>query len=133
MQSGGLLPSAGEDAERLEPARSPTTAASAFARQPGRPAAFPLTDAQKEIWLACQMGPEASCAFNEGVSLRLHGPLDVSAVRQSLEDLVAAHDALRTTFDAAGEIQRVGDTATIPMCVTDLADWKPADAEVGEA
>jgi glutamate-1-semialdehyde aminotransferase len=57
MQSGGLLPSAGEDAERLEPARSPATAASAFARQPGRPAAFPLTDAQKEIWLACQMGP----------------------------------------------------------------------------
>ncbi|MDQ2980404.1 MAG: amino acid adenylation domain-containing protein [Acidobacteriota bacterium] len=130
MQAGGLLPSAGEDAERIEPARAPVTASSSVAREPGRPAAFPLTDAQKEIWLACQMGAEASCAFNEGVSLSLQGQLDASALRQSLADLVTAHDALRTTFDPAGDLQRVGDTAAIPMCFTDLADWKPADAEV---
>lgn len=131
MQAGGLLPSAGAESERIEPAVSlPPAATTAPARELVSPAAFPLTDSQREVWLACQMGAEASCAFNEGVSLRLRGPLDVAALTQSLEDLVGRHDALRTTFDSGGDLQRVGDAATIPMSVIDLADCKPVDADV---
>ena len=41
----------------------------------------PLTESQTEIWLSAQNGDEASCAFNESVTLRLNGPLDLSALR----------------------------------------------------
>ncbi len=37
--------------------------------------AVPLTESQVEIWLSAQMGDEASCAFNESVTLRLNGQL----------------------------------------------------------
>jgi hypothetical protein len=89
-----------------------------------------MTDSQREIWLACQMGPEASCAFNEGLSLRLRGPLDVPALGRALDDLVGRHEALRTTFDSAGDLQRVGEASPTSMPVTDLAGRAHADSEV---
>jgi hypothetical protein len=39
------------------------------------------TDAQREIWLADSLGREASLSFNESVSLRLYGELDVPALK----------------------------------------------------
>jgi len=123
MQAGGLLPSAGA-AERGAPVEAPAAA------EPTPVRAFPLTDSQREIWLACQMGADASCAFNEGVSLDLRGRLDVSALTQAIQDLAGRHDALRTTFDPDGELQRVDDTGTVPMSVVDLPDGKAADDEV---
>ncbi len=125
MRSGGLLPSAGREPEG-EPVPPLLLAASPASDSP---AIFPLTDSQKEIWLACQMGPEASCAFNEGVSVELRGALDVAALRQALEELPARHQALRTTFDVLGELQRVSDGGTIPVAVVDSA----ADADVRRA
>jgi amino acid adenylation domain-containing protein len=124
MQAGGLLPS---EEGILDPAAAQTSPAAA-AGQTGNPAAFPLTESQQEVWLACQRGPEASCAFNEGVSVHLRGSLDVPALTQSLEDLVGRHDALRTTFDPSGDLQRVAEAARIPISVSDLTDQKSADA-----
>jgi hypothetical protein len=56
------------------------------------------TPAQKEIWSAARMGQGASCAFNESISLRLRGNLDVAALRQALGQLVEHHEALRCTL-----------------------------------
>lgn len=36
----------------------------------------PSTEPQREIWTSVQMGSDASCAYNESVSLRLLGDLD---------------------------------------------------------
>ena len=41
--------------------------------------------------------------------------LDASALRQSLEDLVTAHDALRTTFDPAGDLLRADPALHAPL------------------
>ncbi len=131
MQAGGLLPSARAESEIGEPVATPPPLAASSPGEPApRPAAFPLTDSQREIWLACQMGPEASCAFNEGLSLRLRGPLDVPALGRALDDLVGRHEALRTTFDSAGDLQRVGEATPISMPVTDLAGRAHADSEM---
>ena len=43
----------------------------------------PLTEAQREVWLATRMGDDASCAFNESVSLALDGALDRGRLRGS--------------------------------------------------
>lgn len=37
-------------------------------------------------------------AYNIGVSLRLHGPLNLQALQGSFDALLARHESLRTTF-----------------------------------
>ncbi|HWO17375.1 MAG TPA: amino acid adenylation domain-containing protein [Kofleriaceae bacterium] len=62
----------------------------------------PSTEPQREVWLAHRLGPEASLAYNESVSLHLRGELDTIALRSALRELPARHDALRATIGADG-------------------------------
>ena len=55
----------------------------------------PTTEPQREVWLACQLGTEASLAYNESVSLHFSGPLDVPALCGAIQDLLDRHEALR--------------------------------------
>lgn len=81
----------------------------------------PLTESQTEIWLAAQNGGEASCAFNESVTLRLNGPLDHAALRTAMERIMARHDALRSRFNATGETMTISPDTSIPCPITDAA------------
>jgi amino acid adenylation domain-containing protein len=72
---------------------------------PAAPTDLPLSEAQRELWLAAQLGPAASAAFNETCALELHGPLDEAALRRALAGVVARHDALRATFSRDGGTQ----------------------------
>ena len=63
----------------------------------------PTTEPQREVWLADRLGPDASLAFNESVSLRLSGSLDHAALASALQALLSRHDALRTNFGPDGE------------------------------
>jgi hypothetical protein len=69
---------------------------------------------QREIWLADQLGMEASLAFNLSVSLLLRGQLDVQALRGSLQDLVDRHEALRANVGPDGETFCVLERFEIP-------------------
>ncbi len=64
--------------------------------------AVPSTEPQREVWLADQFSTAASLAYNESVSLRLNGPLDVAALQAATRALVVRHDALRATFGSDG-------------------------------
>lgn len=68
-----------------------------------RTSELPLTEAQREIWLACQLGQEASCAFNEATSLVFDGILNIEALTKALNTAVGHHDALRSSFDSEGD------------------------------
>ena len=81
----------------------------------------PTTEPQREIWLADQLGLEASLAFNLSVSLLLRGRLDVHALHQSLQDLVDRHDALRANIGPDGGTFCVLERFEIPCPVSDLA------------
>jgi amino acid adenylation domain-containing protein len=59
---------------------------------------IPTTEAQREVLAASEMGPEASCAYNESITLELKGELDLSAMRQAIQRLVARHESLRSTI-----------------------------------
>ncbi|MBK1644843.1 hypothetical protein CKO25_09315 [Thiocapsa imhoffii] len=63
-----------------------------------------VTEAQKEIWAATQLGEDASCAFNESVSIHLRGELDLDALALAIERLVHRHEAMRTTFTPDGDL-----------------------------
>jgi len=64
--------------------------------------AVPTTDAQRELWLADQLGREASLAFNESISLLLEGTLNLQSLQDSLLALSDRHESLRSTFSADG-------------------------------
>lgn len=70
------------------------------------------TESQKEIWASVQMGSEANCAYNESVSLKLSGELDLKLLQKSFQQLVQRHEALRTTFSPDGN----------KLCITDLSE-----------
>ena len=82
----------------------------------------PTTEPQREIWLADQLGVDASLAFNLSVSLSLRGRLDVQALRRSLQDLVDRHEALRANIGPDGETFCVLERFEIPCPMSDLAD-----------
>lgn len=80
-----------------------------------------LTDAQREIWWACQFGPAASAAYNESFTLRLNGPLEPASLRRALAQLIARHEALRTTFSATGDVQRIASWAPVTLGSSDFS------------
>ena len=97
------------------------------------PGPVPLTESQIEIWLAAQMGDEASCAFNESVTLRMRGTLNEAALQGAVTQLYARHDALRATFSATGEEMRMTAPAAFGYPFTDLSNRSAAEAEAAYA
>ena len=67
-------------------------------------ALVPITESQAEIWAACLLGgDDASRAYNESVTLRLSGLLDVPALRRAWQAVLQRHEALRSVFSADGQ------------------------------
>ena len=123
MQSVGILAPG-----TVAPAATAAAAADSATSGP-----IPLTESQLEIWLSAQLGDEASCAFNESVSLRMRGELNLGALQVALDTILARHDALRTTFSSTGEEMRVAPLASFQCAQSDLSGGTAADAEHGLA
>ncbi len=81
----------------------------------------PLTLAQKQLWLHAQLAPESSL-YNEPLTIRRHGPLDVPALQRSFSEIIRRHEAWRTTFPViAGEpMQKIGAPFEIKLPLFDL-------------
>jgi len=87
------------------------------------------TEPQREIWLAAQLGDDASCAFNESVTLRLRGALDETAFEEAWRRIVARHESLRATFSHTGETMRIARDVDVPLRRVDLRDRPENEAE----
>ncbi len=64
---------------------------------------FRTTEQQREVWLSSKMGRDASCSYNESVSLRLHGQLDPISLSGAVDLIIGRHGSLRSVFSASGE------------------------------
>jgi amino acid adenylation domain-containing protein len=84
-----------------------------------------LSESQHEIWLAAQFATEASCAYNESVTIRLHGSLQADLMDSAWARLVERHPALRIRIAANGETQEVVDRR-LPIT---HHDWRGSGAE----
>ena len=78
---------------------------------------FPATLAQRRFWLLHQLQAKGNPALNMPVPLRLRGRLDHRALGRALNEIVARHEALRTTVvSERGELRQV----IAPELVLDL-------------
>jgi len=103
----------------------PLIAALIPANEPGP---RPLSFAQQRLWFLHQHdGPGAT--FNMAGALSLRGPLDLSALTQSLAEVTRRHEVLRTTFPLGedGPIQVVSLPRDLELPVVDLRHLLPAE------
>jgi amino acid adenylation domain-containing protein len=100
------------------PRRSPTAA---------RPASF----AQERLWFLEQLAGAGPYAYNEVLTVRLHGNVDVKALEESLSLLIRRHAALRTSFSLVeGTLrQDVTEACDVPLLVRDLGELAPDERE----
>ncbi len=92
-------------------------------------AQLPLSFAQQRLWFWQQLMP-GSTAYNQIFAVRLTGQLHIAALRQSLNQVIARHETLRTTFHSGSgqpyaRLQPAGD---YPLPLTDLSH-EPADVQ----
>ncbi|GHD21908.1 hypothetical protein GCM10016234_35680 [Tianweitania populi] len=99
---------------------------------PAIPVSAPLTESQMEIWLAAQMGPAASAAFNESFSITIDGSVDDAALQAALRDVAMRHDALRTVFAKDGKSQSVQAESEFDVARVDLSQAPDVDAAIKE-
>ena len=93
------------------------------------PSESPLTEPQLEIFLSAQIDSEASTSYNESFTLKMRGPFNEAAFRDSVRDLVNRHQALRATFAASGERIAFAPGADIDIPFEDLSSLAPADRD----
>lgn len=139
LQSVGILPGNG-----AQPDAKPAAVAAAPAPQALQvavgPTESPLTEPQTEVWLAAQLGDNASLSFNEGMTLRLDGALNLDALKGAVNDVIARHDGLRAHFSAAGDKMIIAPELKLELQTFDvsgeanpeaaLTDLQQADAEM---
>jgi amino acid adenylation domain-containing protein len=80
----------------------------------------PLSFAQERFWFLDRL-QGGNPAYHIPCILPLQGPIVVSALRESLNDVVARHEALRTTFEMqhGRPVQRVHPAMELPLPVVD--------------
>jgi amino acid adenylation domain-containing protein len=91
--------------------------------------AFPLTEAQKEIWLAAQMGGQAAVAYNESLKFEFRGDFDLSAFRQAIQLLVKRHPILLASIDQNGQAQRLQTSLQLSVPLLDLTARSPQEQD----
>ncbi|RXT60163.1 non-ribosomal peptide synthetase [Pseudomonas syringae] len=90
-----------------------------------------LSYAQQRQWIIWQLEPH-SATYNIPLALRLHGALNVEALRRSVEQLIERHETLRTTFEQQGDeaLQVVHPVSPFALGVEQLAAGESVEAWV---
>ncbi|HZI20322.1 MAG TPA: amino acid adenylation domain-containing protein, partial [Pyrinomonadaceae bacterium] len=84
-----------------------------------RGAALPLSFAQQRLWFHDRLSP-GSAAYNIIGGMRLEGALDVPALGRAVDEIVARHEALRTTFTTVDGRPMQVINAAQPVALTHL-------------
>jgi len=82
---------------------------------------IPLSFAQQRLWFLDQFDPD-SAVYNIALPVRFPVQIDVAALQGALNDLIARHETLRTTFDTVADepVQVIAPLLQIKMPVHDL-------------
>jgi amino acid adenylation domain-containing protein len=102
-------------------AAAPEPDDSAPAAAGDRPQRIPASHAQERIWIQCQR-EAGNAAYTSTVIARIRGPLVPGLLQEAFTEIVARHEALRTTFgmDAHGVVQIVHREAKADVEIMDM-------------
>ncbi|HVB55147.1 MAG TPA: amino acid adenylation domain-containing protein [Candidatus Acidoferrales bacterium] len=91
---------------------------------------LPLSFAQQRLWFIDQLEPGNS-VYNFPAAVRLKGPLNMLALRQSLNEIVKRHEALRTTFSIVDgrPVQVIAPSLTLTVPIVDLRELPETERE----
>ena len=115
LQAAGIM-------EAARPVAAPAVEAAAGVES------APLTEPQLEILTAAQMSNEASCAFNESISIVLDGEIDSSGLVTALNAVIARHQALRGHIGRNDERMYFASTLTLEVELQDFSREHDPDA-----
>ncbi|WP_461006305.1 amino acid adenylation domain-containing protein, partial [Streptomyces capparidis] len=85
--------------------------------------AVPLTDQQRQLWLAHRLDPD-SAAYHLAAAVRLDGPVDVRALDLAVTDLAARHETLgaRCELRDGTPVLVLRPAAPVRLAVVDAAE-----------
>jgi amino acid adenylation domain-containing protein len=113
------------------PEKNLKVAADAIPRRSGS-GPIPLSLEQQRLWFFQQLEPQ-SALYTMPIASRLRGELRPHALQQSMEMVVARHEALRTRFVSIEPAQTIDAPSSVPMLLIDLrhlqADQREAEAK----
>ncbi|MCP3144587.1 amino acid adenylation domain-containing protein [Pyxidicoccus sp. QH1ED-7-1] len=90
---------------------------------------LPLSFAQQRLWFIDRLTP-GGAQYNMPAFVRLEGPLDLSALKRALDEVVQRHEALRTTFTRHGDqpVQLIAPGVALQLERVDLSRLDAQDA-----
>ncbi len=91
---------------------------------------LPVSFAQQRLWFFDQLQPN-SPVYNMPMAVRLTGRLELDAMRQTLDEVVRRHEALRTTFLAVDgqPTQVIHPPQPLDLPLTDLSELPDEERE----
>lgn len=115
------------EARSKDPAASGATGIPRLDRRAG-PTDFPLSFAQQRLWFLDRL-ENSGAAYHVSVAHRIEGSLCVPALEGAIAELLARHEAFRTTFPSVdgSPVQRIHPRSAIPLTQVDLRDLAEAD------
>ncbi|HZN10192.1 MAG TPA: condensation domain-containing protein, partial [Blastocatellia bacterium] len=95
---------------------------------------LPLSFAQERVWFLDQWEP-GNPAYNNVDAFRLDGELDLAALKQSLNEIVRRHEALRTAFASVNgrPVQVIAPELDLEVALEDLSEAPEPEQEVRAA
>src|SRR6266511_5219706 len=94
---------------------------------------FPASFAQQRLWFLDQLERETA-VYNMTSAMRIAGAVETRALKQSINEIVQRHEALRTTFKPVDgqPMQLVSESASLNLPVIDLPEL-PAELREAES
>jgi amino acid adenylation domain-containing protein len=85
---------------------------------------YPLSDAQKSLWLLQWHGSgKAGAAYNMPKAFLYHTPVDIVRLKRAFALLIGRHESLRTGFEeiAGVPVQVIHSNVQLPIAIVDLS------------
>ena len=120
----------GELAEAIAASRPVATPLTAISRSADTSGPVPVSFAQQRLWFLGRLEPD-SATYNMPRPLRLRGDLEIAALRQALNGILARHGVLRGGFDVIDDkpVQVIAPSLEIELPIVDLESWPEAERD----
>ncbi|NEP32365.1 non-ribosomal peptide synthetase, partial [Moorena sp. SIO3B2] len=91
---------------------------------------IPLSFGQEQLWFLNQLTPEKP-VYNETLSIHLGGDINITALEESLTELIRRHEILRTTYRVLNgqPCQEIHPPSVFTLPIVDLREWSETARE----